>query len=96
VQDGHCGGCGFTVGGGLPPSKLGSVPLDMFGDNLVQMLQRMGIPQPAIFVTVVDLDTGELISTGNLSAPDTLELLRFVVKQHEDGAFDEAPPSVLQ
>jgi len=79
-----------------PPPKMRDFPLDAIGDNLVRLLQESGIPQPAIMLLIVDLDTGEMCSSGNLDAKDSGEMMRQFYAAHQSGAYDEEITAQMQ
>jgi hypothetical protein len=73
------------------PSKLDDFPLGAVGDQIVAMLQGAGIENPALMLAIADCDTGEMISTANLTQEDMMNFLKLMVQKHEEKAFDYTP-----
>lgn len=59
--------------------------LDEWGDKMVAAMVEFGIANPAISITVNDLDTGKVAGTSNMNEESELSLLLFTVQARMAG-----------
>jgi len=71
-----------------PDPLLNSFPLGEVGEQIVQMLIAAGMENPAVLITVNDLDTGEAMTSCNLEEPFVLELLEMLAAAHRAKQYD--------
>lgn len=78
-------------------NPLEEVPLHLWAEEIVAKLDALG-HKCGIVVAIVDMDSGNVTSTGNMEEDDTTGFLTFLAMQHLRGDYTtgENAPERLQ
>lgn len=73
----------------MSTDKIYEFPLNVFGDQLTAALEQAGVPHGAVFVAVVNAETGMASTTSNMDKPDQIALLGWLRNNLIDGTHSE-------
>jgi hypothetical protein len=70
------------------PPRLRDVPLQLYGDLIIEQLTKMGFESLGLSITVGDITNGDVSGATNMTPEAELGLLKWVITEREAGRTD--------